>query len=530
MEMSKSILMLWPTLRDDPALAASDRQTIENWIVNQLMTVAYIPGGVNGAFPYTNNWGYFGASIQMANAIRRSDHQTFANAIQEFYVALNQMRPDGSFPDETSRGPCSATYTNVAILHLTSIAEMAAAQGYDLYGLNGNGKNLEAAIEFLLNARENPSLLYQCSKMSTAICFLSPSDPLDFQDVFNNGVPNNLAWVEAYLARFPFSSTAARLRQIVGSNLTAPPFPMWNSYVGLNATCAFRKPFEFKPANGVKILIGSGNNQTVAPNQVTPAPLTVRVTDSSGAPLANVLVSFAVVQGSANLMAPAQVLTDANGLASATVTAGPLSGTATVTATALGTAVSFSLVASGPAIDAGGILGIGASVPGVTTISPWALFSIDGHDLAPAGTGVSASLADGPLPTTLAGVCVTVGGLRAPIQAVNPSQINVVAPAVTPGSTVAVSVTTGCGTPGAKQTVPQLVVVASASPEFFYLAHNANGQNPVVAVNAISYAYLGPAQPGDLVIIFGSGFGPTNPPITPGAIATGAAQVTVQSP
>jgi hypothetical protein len=337
MELSKPILMVWPTLRDDPLLPASDRQTIENWIVNKLMPVAYIPGGVGGAYPYTNNWGYFGASVQMADAIRRSDHLTFANAIQEFYVALNQMRPDGSFPLETNRGACSGTYSNVNILHLTSIAEMAASQGYDLYSWNVNGKNLELAIEFLLNARENPALIAQYSKSSTDVCFSTqPPDQPDIQSVFNTSVPNQAAWMEGYIARFPFSTTAARLRQIFGSNIAAAPFPMLYSYVGLNSTAAFRKPYEFQPVDGITVAIISGYGQTVTTNQPAPAPLAVRVTDNSGRALAGALVSFAVVQGSANVAAPAQVVTDANGIASANVTIGPVGGPVTVTATALG--------------------------------------------------------------------------------------------------------------------------------------------------------------------------------------------------
>jgi uncharacterized protein (TIGR03437 family) len=163
------------------------------------------------------------------------------------------------------------------------------------------------------------------------------------------------------------------------------------------------------------------------------------------------------------------------------------------------------------------------------------MFSIYGHDFAAAGTNVSANAFNGSLPTMLAGVCVAVGGLSAPIQAVTTDQINLVAPAVTAGSTVDVVVTTGCGTPSAKQTMPASVRVALAAPEFFYFAHNVNGRNPVAAIHAVQFRYIGPsslgsafapAHPGDLVTIFGSGFGPTNPPIHPGAIADGAAQAT----
>ena len=60
----------------------------------------------------------------------------------------------------------------------------------------------------------------------------------------------------------------------------------------------------------------------------------------------------------------------------------------------------------------------------------------------------------------------------------------------------------------------------SPAQEFLYFVHNANGQNPVEAVNSVSGAFVGPAElgpdfapalAGDLVTIFASGLGPTNP-------------------
>lgn len=133
---------------------------------------------------------------------------------------------------------------------------------------------------------------------------------------------------------------------------------------------------------------------------------------------------------------------------------------------------------------------------------------------------------------------------------VYPGQINAVAPdnivtsgmpanATAPytgiiGSTEVV-VITGCGTAGAAQSMPQMVAVETAAPEFLYFAHNANGQNPVAAINAVTGAYVGPASlgpsfapahPGDVVSIFASGFGPTNPSIAAGTFASGAARVT----
>ena len=93
-----------------------------------------------------------------------SDSATFVFGVQRFYGALNQMRADGSFPLAAGLSACSATYSNADLIHLTAIAEMAATQGYDLWSMSVDGKSLETAIEFLLNAYENPALLYQYSE------------------------------------------------------------------------------------------------------------------------------------------------------------------------------------------------------------------------------------------------------------------------------------------------------------------------------------------------------------------------------
>jgi hypothetical protein len=251
--------------------------------------------------------------------------------------------------------------------------------------------------------------------------------------------------------------------------------------------------YEFKPISGVKVTVQGGAGQTAAPNQQVPAPLSVKVTDASGSPLAGILVSFAVIQGSANILAPAQSLTDSTGVASAFVVMGPLSGPVTVKASATGTPVAFTIASSGPGVAPGGITGIGGSIPAVTAITPGALLSIYGTNFAPAGTGrrVNATeLAKGVLPNVLLGVCVTVGGLPAPMMDVYPNQINAVAPAVTPGTAVQVSVTTGCNTSAAVQSMPQFVTVQTNAPEFLYFQLSAAGKNPVAAVNAVTGALV----------------------------------------
>jgi uncharacterized protein (TIGR03437 family) len=97
-----------------------------------------------------------------------------------------------------------------------------------------------------------------------------------------------------------------------------------------------------------------------------------------------------------------------------------------------------------------------------------------------------------------------------------------------------VTVVTGCGTANEVSSPAMNVPVAAVSPEFLYFLENTNGQNPVAATDAITYAYIGapglisgatftPAKAGELVTAFGVGWGPTTPSNQPGTVASAAA-------
>lgn len=91
------------------------------------------------------------------------------------------MRADGSFPLSAQLSACSAIYSDADLQALVSIAEMAAAQGYDVYPMSFGGTNLDTAINFLLDSYENTNLLWQYSKAGGGICYEgNPGDPPDF--------------------------------------------------------------------------------------------------------------------------------------------------------------------------------------------------------------------------------------------------------------------------------------------------------------------------------------------------------------
>jgi uncharacterized protein (TIGR03437 family) len=190
----------------------------------------------------------------------------------------------------------------------------------------------------------------------------------------------------------------------------------------------------------------------------------------------------------------------------------------------------------GPSITS--VVGAGLSTPAVTSISPNGLFTIFGSGLAAKTAGLTESeIVNNELPTNLGGTCVQGGSSQWGLFYVSPGQINALAGDVPSSGTVPVSVITNCGGASPVATPAINVPVAAAAPEFLYFVDNANGQNPVAAIQAVSGAYVGapgliagatfsPAKAGDVLTAFGVGWGATTSSASPGTIASGKATLT----
>ena len=162
---------------------------------------------------------------------------------------------------------------------------------------------------------------------------------------------------------------------------------------------------------------------------------------------------------------------------------------------------------SGPTISANGVVNGASFQPGIVANS-WV--TIQGAGLASKTDDWSNSISNGALPTSLDGVSVSMGGKPAYIYYISPGQLNVLAPDV-PAGPVTVTVTTAGGTSAA------FTATASAyGPAFFGWPGN-----QVVATHTdYSYAvkpgtFAGAttvaAKPGDVIVLWATGFGPTVP-------------------
>ncbi len=158
-------------------------------------------------------------------------------------------------------------------------------------------------------------------------------------------------------------------------------------------------------------------------------------------------------------------------------------------------------------------------------IAPQSYVAIQGFNLAPDTPAAgrvwrSDDFVNGALPMSLDKVGVTIGGKPAAIEYISPSQINAIASADTPvGDIVRVLVTTSAGTSNAIG-----VKIQTFSPAFFMWPDNQPAATRVdfsiVAKNGtFPEQATVPAKPGEVIILWGNGFGPTTPPL-PGDVVT----------
>ncbi|MBM3810399.1 MAG: choice-of-anchor D domain-containing protein [Acidimicrobiia bacterium] len=366
--------------------------------------------------------------------------------------------------------------------------------------------------------------------------FITQLDPLGQQIVFSTYLGGSRNEIGAAIARDSMGNIfVAGYTQ--SNDFPRNPGALQRSS-GFGTTTSFITRIGDTTTAPARVIVISGNNQTADQDTELPLPLVVEVRDQFHNPMANVLVNFSAVN--AVVSAPSQN-TGADGRASIRARLGNRGATATVSAT-FGNLppaqFTFTVIRTGPplpAINTAGVVGGGLSSPPQARIALNGIAAVFGNSFAPPGTLLVAGANDlvgGRLPTNLGGVCVTIHGTAARIISVTPTHINLQVPDnVAPGDGRVV-VIINCGVTGELRSDEERVVIASVSPELFSVAR-ASGRNYVAAVNAVTGAFVAPgelvpgavnAQPNDNVMVFGTGFGPTNPPVPTGELAAGAAR------
>ncbi|MDE3195610.1 MAG: hypothetical protein KGN84_04660 [Acidobacteriota bacterium] len=184
-----------------------------------------------------------------------------------------------------------------------------------------------------------------------------------------------------------------------------------------------------------------------------------------------------------------------------------------------------------PVISPGGIVPLYGQAP---LASPGSWISIYGSNLAETVTRWN-----GDFPTQLGNVSVTIDNKPAYLWYVSPGQINAQIPDDNTNGCVNVVVTTPNGAASGG------ITLQSAQPSFSLLngkyaagvipapngggayGSGANSYDIVGPVGAFSYSTR-PVKVGETLVLYGVGFGPTNPPVPAGQVYSGASPITNQ--
>jgi len=191
--------------------------------------------------------------------------------------------------------------------------------------------------------------------------------------------------------------------------------------------------------------------------------------------------------------------------------------TSNVTITAAGAAgspasVTLTLVVAGtqPAGVITSVADAASYQPGFASATWVAIF---GTNLsATTQTWQGSDFVNGLLPTKLDGVSVTINGKPAYVEYISPTQINVLAPDDPATGAVPVQVTTA----------EQKSNSVTAQKQQFAPAWFTFTGGYVAALHA-DYSYVlttSPAKPGETVLLYGTGFGPTSPALPTGSLVT----------
>lgn len=175
---------------------------------------------------------------------------------------------------------------------------------------------------------------------------------------------------------------------------------------------------------------------------------------------------------------------------------------------------------SANAIFQGGVVSAASFARAPSPLGLGSLASVFGLKIAGSTTAASRI----PLPTSMAGVSVTVGGVPAPLLALSAGttsdQINIQIPFELSGISQAEVVVSNNG----QITAAERVFLGTA-PALFTMSQDGSGVGAILHADFSPVTPSRPVVPGEMILLFGTGFGEVSPPAASGAATQGLSRV-----
>jgi uncharacterized protein (TIGR03437 family) len=423
------------------------------------------------------------------------------------------------------------SWTNTAI----SVALPASLTGYQTLQVNAVGGVDAIGVRALASA-SSPALSLGSTSLSFTYTLGATATPASQSLSITNSGSGTLAWTAAVSTSASWltidsASGSAPSTVNVSVDPTSLSAGTYTGSITITATGASNSP-----ATVTVTLVVSAAPAALA---VSPTTLSFQYATGSAVPAAQSLTitnsgggTFTWVASSnqywASLSATAGSLPGSTNvsLIPQNLAAGTYTATVTVAATENGVTpvtVTVNLTVTGAPPPAPAITAVGNAGGYQANFASATWTAIFGTNLSQITYAWQVSdIVNGALPTSLQGVSVTINNIPAYISYISPTQINVLAPDDTATGPVPVVVTVGGQASNSFTTQKN-----QFSPAFLTF----NGT--YVAAEHLNYTLLGPpglfpsapttpAAPGETIVLYGVGFGPTNPAQPTGQLPTTA--------
>jgi hypothetical protein len=195
----------------EASLSTAEQETVREWALELVkkydLSEGLLKGGASGVF--------MSAYPRLLGAIAEGDDDTYRTLVEANYDLLRErIDKNGAILKNANRGDRGLHYQSMGILVALSLFELVENQGSKIPP--DVEADLHRAVTFLLEADRDNSVILPYAKMG----FNNPgrgTKPVRHYRTAND----HYWWMVAYIARYPDSENATRLRAFLGRNDTA---------------------------------------------------------------------------------------------------------------------------------------------------------------------------------------------------------------------------------------------------------------------------------------------------------------------
>jgi poly(beta-D-mannuronate) lyase len=195
--MLGSFAVTWLKIRSDSEIPSDERSRISGWLADVASHNITYYGPRSDKSDARNNHRYWAGFTAMAAGIAANRKDLFDWGVESFRIGAKQIQPDGTLPLEMVRRSRALHYHIFAAAPLVTMAEMASANGIDLYAADHDA--LARLMKRVVAGIDDPTFFAEKAGAKQELIHLQADD---------------IAWATPLERHFPDPALAALLSKL----------------------------------------------------------------------------------------------------------------------------------------------------------------------------------------------------------------------------------------------------------------------------------------------------------------------------